>query len=102
MRIQIIGDNIKINDHIRTLVDEKLGQRLDQMLQDFDEDIKTAKVRVKDHPEGYEVNFDMWLPGKEHIFAESVSDRLTLAFTDLRESLEKQLERYRGELIYGR
>lgn len=102
MRIQIIGDNIQINDHIRTLVDEKLGQRLDQMLQDFEEDIKTAKVRVKDHPEGYEVSLDMWLPGKEHIFAESVSDRLTLAFTELRENLEKQIERYRGDLIYGR
>ncbi len=102
MRIQIIGDGIKLNDHIRTLVDEKLGQRLDQMLQDFDEEIKTAKVRIKDHPEGYEVSFEMWLPGKEHIFAERVSDRLTLAFTELRESVEKQLERYRGELIYGR
>ncbi|MFW6143402.1 MAG: HPF/RaiA family ribosome-associated protein [Patescibacteria group bacterium] len=99
MRIQLIGDDAKIDDHIRSLVDEKLAPKLDQLLQDFDEEIKTAKLRVKDHPEGYEVSLEMWLPGKEHIFAKTVSDRLTLAITEVREQVEKQLERYRGELM---
>ncbi|MEA2020578.1 MAG: HPF/RaiA family ribosome-associated protein [Patescibacteria group bacterium] len=102
MRIQIIGDGMEINDHIRDLIEDKLGSQLDKLLKDFDRDIKTAKVRIREHPEGYEVSFEMHLPGKKHIFAERVSDRLTLAFTELRESVERQLERYRGDLMYGR
>jgi hypothetical protein len=40
----------------------------------------------------------MWLPGKEHIFAKEKNFTFMATATALREAIEKQLQRYRGEV----
>ncbi len=99
MNIQIIGDNIEINKEIKDIVNDKLATDLEKYLKNFDEDMKNATVKImKGKAWGYKVNFNMWLPGKEHIFAETKHKNLTSAIVELREKLEIQIKKYKAEL----
>ena len=99
MKVQIIGDNIEINEWIKNVVNDKITSDLEKYLKDFSDDIKRATVKIHKRSRwGYKVNFDMWLPGKEHIFAEAVHKDLPSAIVQLREKLERQIEEYKSEL----
>jgi ribosomal subunit interface protein len=99
MRIKIIGDNIDINPRIRKLVIEKVGEGLEKYLPKFNQEIKTATVRIKKHSRwGYKINFDMWLPEKYHIYAEERKGRLLSTLVGLRDQLIRQIKEYKGRL----
>jgi ribosome-associated translation inhibitor RaiA len=83
------------------IVEEKMAKPLERLLQKhFNEEIKEATLKVHEYERKgeYEVNFNMWLPGKEHIFAKKTADNFVGAITQLRESIEKELKKYREEL----
>jgi len=99
MKVQIIGDNIKINRWVKNLVHDKVTIDLEKYLKDFSKDIKTATVKIKKRTRwGYKVNFNMWLPGKEHIFADATHEDLPSAIVELREKVERQIKEYKGRL----
>ncbi len=98
MNIQIIGENFKINDRIRKIVNDKIGD-LEKYLKHFEEDMKDATVKIQKRKDwGYKVNFNMWLPGKKEIFAEAKHKELTPALVSLREKLEVQIKKYKDKL----
>jgi ribosome-associated translation inhibitor RaiA len=102
MHHQITGDNLKITEEIKELINKHLIEPLDKLLQDFQEDVKfpTIKVskKVPPGPPGYIINFDMWLPEKNHIYAEETDKLLIKCITKLREDVEIQIKKYRGEI----
>lgn len=100
MKVTIMGDNIDLTPSDKDLVQKKVIDKLDRLLKDFEEDIKDATVKIGyfDKEREYKVNFDMWLPGKKHIFAEESNEVLLSALTDLREQLERQLKEYKDEI----
>lgn len=96
MRIKIIGDNIKITPKIRSLVNNKIILGLEKYLPELNQEIKTATMKIEKHTRwGYKVNFDMWLPEKYQIFAESRKESLSSALVDSREQLERQIKKYK-------
>ncbi len=98
MRIKITADNLELTGRMESWIYEKLGDDLDRYLKGADEDLKTARVLVQKGPDfGYEINFDLWLPGKVHIYAETKDEKFENAVVELREELERQLEEYTQE-----
>jgi ribosome-associated translation inhibitor RaiA len=100
MKRTIITDNVKLTPSDKDLIDRKLIEKLDKLLKDFTEDIKDATVKVDyfDKEKEYKVNFDMWLPGKKHIYAEESHEVLLSALTNLREDIERQIKEYKDEI----
>jgi ribosome-associated translation inhibitor RaiA len=100
MKRTIITDNVKLTPSDKDLIDRKLIEKLDKLLKDFTEDIKDATVKVDyfDKEKEYKVNFDMWLPGKKHIYAEESHEVLLSALTNLREDIERQIKEYMDEI----
>ena len=95
MRIKILTDNIDSSESLQEMIDEKLASGLDELLTNYEEEIKEATVHVEKRTRwGYKVNFDMWLPGKKHIFAEETGDELLNVVVALREKLETQIREY--------
>lgn len=85
---------------MRDIVNEKFITEMEKHLVNFDEDMKfaTLKVRKRENKGEYKVNFNMWLPGKEQIFAECKSHNFLSAIVDLREKVERQIKSYKGKL----
>lgn len=99
MRIKIVTDDVEINDRILNIIQDKIDKGLEKYLPSLNEDIKKATVTIQKRSRwGYKIKFNMWLPKKEHIFAEEEGDDLLETFTRLREDLEKQLKKYREKL----
>jgi len=99
MNIQIIGDNFNVSLKSKKLVSEKIGDRLDKLLVKFDPQMHSALIRIqKDKFENFLVNFDMNLPGKEHIYAETTHKVLESALIDLGQQAEKQIKKYKAGL----
>jgi ribosomal subunit interface protein len=100
MKVNIIGDNIELKPSDKDLVQQKVIDKLDKLLKDFTEDIKDATVKINyfDKEEEYRVNFNMWLPGKKHIYAESSHEVLLSALVQLREDLERQIKEYKDKI----
>jgi len=100
MQYQITGSNLEITDKIRKVIDTNLIEPLDKLLRKFDDDVKLPKVKVSKKvppgPPGYIINFDMWLPGKFHVYAEEDYKTLITCITKLREDVETQIKKYRG------
>ena len=97
MNIQISGDNFDISDSHKALIEEKVASRLDRLLTKFDPDMKTASMRIsKDKLGSIFVNFDMNLPNKTHIYAQTSHKIFKSALIDLTEEVEKQINKYRG------
>jgi ribosomal subunit interface protein len=102
MRINILGNQIKINNNIRSLVAKKLGQKLEKHLPRLNEEIKTAGLHIKKHSRwGYKLKFNMRLPKDKHLFAETKKDNLATALVELRKKLIKQIKKYKQELNYS-
>jgi ribosomal subunit interface protein len=99
MNIQIDGSSLEITPQIRQLIDEKFAQKLDQLLPDFNNEIKTAFLRLaKDKYQRYTAKFEMSLPGQDgQIVASHQHQLLVSAITGLREAVEKQIKKYKQD-----
>ena len=99
MNIQIIGDNFNVSAHTKSLVEEKIGVRLDKLLQHFAPEMKTALLHIeKDKHDDFNLNIDMNLPGKEHIFAKTTHKILESGLIDLCQEVETQIKKYKDKL----
>lgn len=99
MKVTITGNNVEITESVKQLVDEKINKGLDKHLKSFDPEIKTADVTLTQRTRwGYKASLDMWLPGKEHIYAEMKGKTLAEVVVNLREAIEKQLKKYREKI----
>jgi ribosome-associated translation inhibitor RaiA len=99
MNIQLIGDQVHLTPVIKILIEEKIQNPIDRLLPHLAEDAKIASIRIqKDKYDNFIVNFDMNLPGKEHIYAETSHILLDSALIDLSQAVEKQIKRYRDDV----
>ncbi|MFA5894542.1 MAG: HPF/RaiA family ribosome-associated protein [Candidatus Shapirobacteria bacterium] len=99
MNIQIIGDNFNVSQSTKDLVEVKVGQRLDKLLTKFAPEMKSALIHIeKDKFDVLQLNIDMNLPGKEHIFAKTSHKILESGLIDLAEEVEKQIKKYKDKL----
>jgi len=99
MNIQIIGDNFNVSLSTKKLVEEKIGNRLDKLLVHFSTEMHNALIRIqKDKLKNFMVNFDMNLPGKEHVYAQTTHKILESALIDLEQQVEKQIQKYKNQL----
>ena len=72
---------------------------IDKMLPGFDQDVKTADVRIKKGSRwGMLMSFDMSLPKKKTIYAEVKGEDLLNMTVELAEEVERQVDKYRHEL----
>jgi ribosome-associated translation inhibitor RaiA len=94
--IVVEGQQSKLH---RLLINAKVNLRLEKLLSSFSEDLKIAQLKIGKNKIGeFEVNFDMNLPGKEHVFAATHHIKLTSALVDLEQQVEKQIKRYKQSL----
>jgi ribosome-associated translation inhibitor RaiA len=100
MNIQIIGDSFNVSDTTKKLVEEKISIRLDKLLTKFAPEMKSALIRIqKDKLGMFKVNFDMNLPGKEHVYCQTTHKILKSALIDLSQQAERQIKKYRQDLV---
>lgn len=94
MNIQIIADNLNLSANNRLLIDNKINNALDKLLTRYSEDQKIATVKVeKDKYDKYTINFDMSLPNKVYIYAETQHILFESALVDLIIAVEKQIKK---------
>jgi len=94
MNIQIIADNLTLSPSNRLLIDEKVNLHLEKLLAHYSPEQKIASVKVtKDKYNKYSLNFDMNLPGKEHIYAQTTHILFESALVDLIDAVEKQIKK---------
>lgn len=100
MNIQITGGNVDITPALKELVDQKINQKIDPLLTNFAPEMKTATMKISRMARtgNYEVNLDMMLPGKMKIFAQTDNHRLDSALIDLRQQIERQIQKYKADL----
>jgi ribosome-associated translation inhibitor RaiA len=96
MNIQLIGDNFDITPTVKSMADAKIGQKLDILLTKFSPDVTNALIRIqKTKLDQYMVNFDMNLPGKKHIYAQTQHLILESAFIDLEQEVKRQILKFK-------
>lgn len=97
MNIQINGLNLEITPKVKKIIDNQFCQKIDRLLQKYNEEIKTAFMHLKqDKYNQYIISFDITLPGKNgHIYAKHLHKNLIAAITGLREQIEKQIKKYK-------
>ena len=94
MNIQIIADNLILSAGNRLLIDEKINFHLEKLLSHYSPEQKIASVKVeKDKFDKYTINFDMYLPNKEYIYAETTHILFESALVDLINAVEKQIKK---------
>ena len=100
MKIQLTGNQVKINSTIRFLVKDKVSTRLDKLLANFAPKSQIASIHIELLPKntGFKVNFDMILPHKKHLFASTNHLKFESALIDLQQQIEKQIKRYKESL----
>jgi len=100
MKIQITGNQVKINNTVRFLIKNKVSLRLDKLLKDFAPDSQIAAIHIDLMPKtsDFKVSFDMTLPRKKHLFASTTHQKLESALIDLQQQIEKQIKRYKESL----
>lgn len=95
MNLQITGDRIHLTPVIKSLIDEKIDQRIGKLLTRLSPDIQIASIRIQKEKLGlFKINFDMELPGQTHIYAETEHILLESALVDLSHQVEKQIKKY--------
>jgi ribosomal subunit interface protein len=101
MNIQIDDNRLEISPEIKAIIIDKLASKIDQLLPDLNNEIKTAFLNIKKDKKykNYIVKFDMTLPGKNIIYGETCHHELISAITDLREAVEKQIKKYKQEQV---
>jgi len=98
MNIQIKGVNLIISLKIRKMINDKFVEKLDLLLPQFNNELKTAFLRIQRDKryKDYDVKFDMTLPGQKNPFhAETKHHELEAAIVDLREAVERQIKKYK-------
>ncbi len=98
MNIRINGINLIISLKIRRTIQTKFVQKLDQLLPQFNNELKTASLIIQKDKKykNYTAKFDMSLPGlKNPLHAEVTHHELTSAIVDLREAIERQIKKYK-------
>lgn len=99
MNLQLIGDNIDIDNRIKQVCEDRIGKELEKYLKDFADDLKVARIKIQKIKTGFNVNFDMRLPGSNgHIFSEESGDDLLNVLIALRREVERQIKDYKGKL----
>jgi len=101
MNIEINGVNLEITPEIKDMVDKKLARKLDQLLVNFNEKLKTSFLHIeKDRYKHFKIKFDISLPGKNgHLFTKCNNILLVSAVVGIREQLEKQIKKYKQDKI---
>jgi len=98
MNIRINGVNLIISFKVRKMIHDKFVTKLDQLLPQFNNELKTASLHIQRDKKykDYTAKFDMSLPGmKNPIHAETKHDDLIAAIVDLREAVERQIKKYK-------
>ena len=98
MNIQISGVNLIISLKIKKMINDKFVVKLDQLIPQFNNELKTAFLHVQKDKKykTYTTKFDMTLPGQKNSFhAQNCHSDLTAAITGLREAIEKQIKKYK-------
>jgi ribosomal subunit interface protein len=96
MILQISTQNFELTEKIKELVNSKLSLKLDRLLKSINPELQAAKIHLKQYSLGYLVKFEMSLPPRHQIFAQSQNEILTTALTELKEKIEKQILRYKS------
>jgi ribosomal subunit interface protein len=101
MNLEINGVNLEITPEIKAMVEEKLVRKLDQLLVNYNEELKTSFLHIeKDKYKHFKTKFDIALPGKDgHLFAECNNIVLMSAIVGMREQLEKQIKKYKQDKV---
>lgn len=99
MRLQIESKGVELIEKHHELIQQKLGDDIDKYLKNFDEDIKTADIRIEEGSRwGYKISFSMWLPKKEHIYAEEKDKLLENAINTLKDEIQRAVRKYKERL----
>jgi ribosome-associated translation inhibitor RaiA len=94
MNIQIIADNLILSAGNRLLIDQKVNTHLEKLLAHYSPEQKIASVKVKkDKFNKFTINFDMNLPDKGHIYAQTSHILFESALVDLIDAVEKQIKK---------
>lgn len=102
MHFQITGRNYEISDRAKKLVEEKVGLKLDRLLSHYNEELKAANITIeKETFAKFKVKFDMQLPGKHSIFAQTEHRFLKSALIDLEQEVSKEIKRVREKQATG-
>jgi ribosomal subunit interface protein len=98
MNVRVTGVNLIISLRIKRIIRTKFTKKLDQLLPQFNDELKTASLHIQKDKKykNYTAKFDMTLPGlKNPIFAQTTHHELTSAIVDLREAVERQIKKYK-------
>ena len=98
MNVRITGANLIISLKIKRIIHSKFIKKLDQLLPQFNDELKTASLQIQKNKKykNYTAQFDMTLPGQKNtLHAEVTHHELTSAIVDLREAVEKQIKKYK-------
>lgn len=96
MNIQIIGDNFNVSSRTQKMVDSKVKLHLGKLLTRYNPEELFATLHInKDKLDNFNLKFDMNLPGRKDIFAETTHKILKSALIDITQEAERQIERYR-------
>ena len=99
MQLDIQAKDVDLTEALEKLIFQKLGADVAKYLKDFDDDIKIAEVRIEAESRwGYKVSFSMWLPKKEHIYAEEKNKNLDAAINSLKDEIQRKVRKYKEKL----
>lgn len=99
MKLIIEAKDIELTEKIVELINQKLGDDIEKYLTKFSEDIKTADIRIEEGSRwGFKVSFSMWLPNKEHIYAEEKHKNLDTAINSLKDEVQRAVRKYKEKL----
>ncbi len=102
MNIRITGINLIVSLKTRQLINDKFISKLEQIIPQYSQHLKKSSISINRDKKykTYTVKFDMSLPGsKKSIYAETSHKDLTAAIVDLREAIEKQIEKYKQDQV---
>jgi len=99
MNVIVTSQNFTVTPKIEKVVRLKIVKRLDKLLQNFDDSLKTFRIRIeKDKFDNYQLSCELTLPKKETIYCESKHIKFLSALTDLQQKAEKQIKRYKDSI----
>lgn len=110
MRIEIKGTNVKLNKELKDFVERKING-LAKFLNILEKDsgqkkpLSEAKVEIgkttRHHRRGpfYRAECQIDVPGGKKLRAESRSEDLRTAITEVKDELQEQLKKYKGKII---
>lgn len=97
MNLNLVIDKFELTDEFKEVIDTKFTAKIDHLIPNFNEEIKTANLHlVQDKYGKFKATFDITLPGKDgHIFSQNYHEDFIAVITGLREQVEKQIKKYK-------